>query len=64
MVTGALAAGQLVPLLPDIAVPAWGIYLLHARERRLNRRMRLFAEEIRAACLSGLGNEPQVPAPD
>ncbi|MEW4458563.1 LysR family transcriptional regulator [Roseibium algicola] len=64
IVTGALAAGKLVPLLPDIAVPAWGIYLLHARERRLNRRMRLFAEEIRAACLSGLGNEPQVPAPD
>ncbi|WP_209001271.1 LysR family transcriptional regulator [Stappia sp. BW2] len=60
--TDALAAGKLAPLLPDIAEPAWGIYLLHARERRLNRRMRLFAEEIRAACLSGLGNEPETTA--
>ncbi len=47
----AFASGSLVPILPQIAVRQWGIYLLHAEDRRLNRRMRLFAEEIEAACL-------------
>ncbi len=47
----AVASGFLVPVLPKVAVRQWGIYLLHAEDRRLNRRMRLFAEEIEAACL-------------
>ncbi|MGI9507972.1 MAG: LysR family transcriptional regulator [Geminicoccaceae bacterium] len=47
----AFASGSLVPILPDVTVRQWGIYLLHAEDRRLNRRMRLFAEEIEAACL-------------
>ena len=36
----ALAAGDLVPVLPDLALPKAGIYLVHAEDRRLNRRMR------------------------
>ncbi len=47
----AFASGSLVPILPNVGVPLWSIYLLHADDRRLNRRMRLFAEEMEAACL-------------
>jgi DNA-binding transcriptional LysR family regulator len=48
----ALAGKKLVRILPDIAIPTWGIYLIHAEKRPLNRRMRLFLEEMKAACLS------------
>lgn len=43
--------GELIEVLPDINRKKLGIYLVHAENRRLNRRMRLFAEEITAACL-------------
>jgi DNA-binding transcriptional LysR family regulator len=46
------AAGQLVLVLPDLKIPSLEIYLVHAENRRLNRRMRLFAEFIKQACLS------------
>lgn len=46
----ALASGQLVAILPKLSVPDWGIYLMHADNRRLNRRMRLFSEEMKAVC--------------
>ena len=45
------AAGRIVPVLSDMTIPDLGIYLIHAEDRRLNRRMRLFAEEIKQACL-------------
>lgn len=48
----AQAAGDLVPVLSDMTIPDLGIYLVHAENRRLNRRMRLFSEEIKQACLS------------
>lgn len=48
----ALAAGHLVPVLPDLQIQTWGIYLIHAENRRWNRRMRLFAEHIKAACVA------------
>tara|TARA_R110002094_G_C4917053_1_gene211337 strand:+ start:484 stop:1479 length:996 start_codon:yes stop_codon:yes gene_type:complete len=47
----ALAAGDLVQVLSNVAVPEWGIYLVHEDGRRLNRRMRLFSEDIKQACL-------------
>jgi len=47
----AILAGDLVALLPDLSVSNGGIYLVHAEDRRINRRMRLFAEAIEAACL-------------
>ncbi|NOR61500.1 MAG: LysR family transcriptional regulator [Rhodobacteraceae bacterium] len=46
------AAGLLVPVLSDIKIPSLEIYLVHAETRRLNRRMRLFAQFIKQACLS------------
>ena len=49
--SGALAAGHLVSVLSDLVVPDWGIYLVHAEGRRLNRRMRVFAEEMKKTCL-------------
>jgi len=49
--SGARAAGQLVPVLPEMAIPDWGIYLVHAEDRRHNRRMRLFTEALKQACL-------------
>jgi DNA-binding transcriptional LysR family regulator len=48
----AIAAGHLIPVSPYVAIQSWGRYLVHAEDRRLNRRMRLFAEEIKRACLS------------
>ena len=48
----AQAAGRLVPVLTGLTIPDLGIYLVHADNRRLNRRMRFFAEEIKQACLS------------
>jgi DNA-binding transcriptional LysR family regulator len=47
----AIAAGELVPILPKLVVDEWGIFLLHAEDRRLNRRMRLFSDEMEFACL-------------
>lgn len=46
-----VGTGKLIEILPDINRVELGIYLIHAENRRLNRRMRLFAEEITAACL-------------
>lgn len=48
----AFSCGELMPVLPNLIVPEWEIFLVHAEDRRLNRRMRLFAEEMKAACLS------------
>ena len=46
-----VAAGDLVTILPNLIYPDWGIFLTHTEGRRLNRRMRLFAEAIEDACL-------------
>lgn len=47
----AIHAGDLTTTLPDLTVSDWGIFLIHAEDRRLNRRMRLFSQEMVAACL-------------
>lgn len=44
-------ADDLMTTLPELTVSDWGIFLVHAEDRRLNRRMRLFSEEMVAACL-------------
>ena len=49
LVDHAIASGKLFSLLPHLSVPDYGIYLVHANERRLIRRMRLFSEEMKAA---------------
>ncbi len=51
----AVAAGDLVPVLPNIRVAEWSIYLVHAENRTFNRRMRLFAEEVTGAYLLASG---------
>ncbi|OUS05121.1 LysR family transcriptional regulator [Rhodobacterales bacterium 52_120_T64] len=55
IISDALASGKLVEIMSSVTMSDWGIYLMHAEERRLNRRMRLFAEEIQQACLSQPG---------
>jgi len=42
--------GELVDILPDLKPTPLNIYLIHAEKRRLNRRMRIFAEEMALAC--------------
>lgn len=44
--------GEVVRVLSEVRIAEWGIYLVHAEDRRLNRRMRLFAEEMKATFLS------------
>ena len=46
----AFEKGKLVPILPEIQMPEFIIYLAHSDKRRINRRMRLFSQEIRGAC--------------
>jgi DNA-binding transcriptional LysR family regulator len=46
----AFAKGELIPILPKIQMPEFIIYLAHSDKRRINRRMRLFAQEIRPVC--------------
>lgn len=46
-----IESGELIPLLTDLTSPEFGIYLVHTEKRRLNRRMRLFADEMKIACL-------------
>jgi DNA-binding transcriptional LysR family regulator len=49
--------GDLVQLLPHLHVSDRGIYLVHEENRRLNKRMRLFSEEIQRACFSQFGKQ-------
>jgi len=46
----ALNEGKLEKVLPEQNIEARGIFLVHAEDRRLNRRMRLFAEAMKQAC--------------
>lgn len=51
-------AGELVHVLEDMTSSPLNIYLMHAENRRLNRRMRVFAEEMHLACSAS--NRPEV----
>ena len=50
----AVQSGELVEILSRHTIDDWGIFLLHPVERRRNRRMRAFSEQIRNACLAGV----------
>ncbi len=50
----AVQSGELVEVLSQDPIDDWGIFLLHPIERRRNRRMRVFSEQIRNACLAGV----------
>lgn len=43
---------DLIEVLPGTLIAEWGIYLVQSQNQRLNRRMRLFAEEMKRSCLS------------
>ena len=45
-----LETGKLIHVLPQYEIPEFSIYLMHSEQRQLNRRMRLFATEIKEAC--------------
>jgi DNA-binding transcriptional LysR family regulator len=45
-----LETGKLIHVLPQYQISDFSIYLVHSEQRQLNRRMRLFAAEIKEAC--------------
>jgi DNA-binding transcriptional LysR family regulator len=51
IVMAAEQSGEIVRVLPDMYIAHWGIFLVHAEDRRMNRRMRLFSDEMRKACV-------------
>ena len=44
------ANGELVQILPDLAIADWTISIVYSSKRRLNRRMRVFCDEMTKAC--------------
>ncbi len=52
IVKQALDEKKLLQIQPDLKMPIWGIYLLHSDNRQMNRRMRVFFEEMKYACNS------------
>ena len=45
------AAGEIVRILANSYIAEWGIYLIRSEDKRLNRRMRLFANKMKKACV-------------
>ena len=45
-----IAQGKLVQILPDLQVETFGIYLVHASNRRLNYRMRTLMDALKTHC--------------
>ncbi len=52
IVKQAVDGNELVQILPEFKMPSWHVYLLHSNNRQMNKRMRVFFEEIRTACIS------------
>ena len=52
IVKQALKKKELIQILPELKMPSWGIYLLHSGNRQMNKRMRVFFEEMKNACIS------------
>ncbi|MEM1284997.1 MAG: LysR family transcriptional regulator [Pseudomonadota bacterium] len=50
-----IAGGELVEVLGDVKIATRGIYLLRTPERRMNRRVRLFAEAVQNTCAANFG---------
>lgn len=42
----------LIQVLPDSVIADWNIYLVFSEKRRLNRRMKLFLDQMQKACLT------------
>ena len=52
IVKQAISANKLVRVLPELKMPSWSIYLLHSDNQQMNRRMRVFIEKMKNACIS------------
>ena len=52
IVKQAVDGKKLIQVLPDFKQPGLGVYLLHSDHQQMNRRMRVFFEEMRKACIS------------
>ncbi|PUB11852.1 LysR family transcriptional regulator [Yoonia sediminilitoris] len=50
MVRDAVAAGRLVPVLPEVEIEAFTIQVVHRANRRLNKRMRAFVAAVQESC--------------
>jgi DNA-binding transcriptional LysR family regulator len=48
-----IRTGDIVAILQDLVPAPLNIYLMHPPNRRFNRRMRLFSEELQKACNVG-----------
>ena len=52
IVKQAVDGEKLLQILPELKQPSWGVYLLHSDHRQMNRRMRVFFEDMKTACIS------------
>ena len=52
IVKQAVNGKKLLQILPELKQPGWGVYLLHSDHQQMNRRMRIFFEEMKKACIS------------
>lgn len=52
IVKQAVDGKKLLQVLPELKQPGWGVYLLHSDHQQMNRRMRVFFEEMRNVCIS------------
>ena len=52
IVKQAIEDNKLIRILPKLNMPSWSVYLLHPDNRQMNRRMRVFFEEMKNACIS------------
>ncbi len=52
IVKQAIGEKKLLQILPELKMPNWSIYLLHSDSQQMNKRMRIFFEEMKNACIS------------
>lgn len=50
IVSDSLASGDLVPVLPQLDLGDWGIFVVHSAGRRLNHRMRALVAQLKDSC--------------
>ena len=50
--SSAHAKGELIQVLPELAIADWSIGIVYSSKRRLNRRMRVFCDQMTKACLA------------
>jgi len=51
VVDSQVQTGALVPVLPNLSHPDYGIYVVHSSKRRLNKRMRAMIDALTKSCV-------------